>query len=302
VRTMNVAFDMETSDPDDVFTLCFLAGHPAVKLRAVTITPGSKQQIGLVKHVLKRLGLDIPIGARKPDHPKSCVSEFHHKWFGKIEEAVPDGLGWEILSSACMSSFPLAIVTGGPLGNLGDMIANGRIHELRGLIIQGGFAGDNVTKPEHRLPKFAGRETAPTFNLNGDVKSAWAVLAYPKVASRRLVSKNVCHGVIYDQPMHERMKPFRHVSAGIGMMIEGMEIYLKNKPEGKIFHDPLAACVAIEPEVCEFREVAIYRIKGEWGSKLESGTKTWISTAVNRELFEQVLSGQRGGGRTESLP
>lgn len=52
---INIAFDMETQDPDDVLTLCLLATHPAVRLRAVTVNPGSKHQIGVVKHVLNRI-------------------------------------------------------------------------------------------------------------------------------------------------------------------------------------------------------------------------------------------------------
>ena len=42
-------FDMETSDPDDFITLVFLLGHPEVDLRAVTITPGTREQVGVVR-------------------------------------------------------------------------------------------------------------------------------------------------------------------------------------------------------------------------------------------------------------
>jgi len=35
----NVIFDMETGDPDDLFTLCFLLAHPKVELRSISITP-----------------------------------------------------------------------------------------------------------------------------------------------------------------------------------------------------------------------------------------------------------------------
>jgi hypothetical protein len=52
---LDLLFDMETQDPDDWFTLCFLCSHPRARLRAVTIYPGSKMQIGLVKETLKIL-------------------------------------------------------------------------------------------------------------------------------------------------------------------------------------------------------------------------------------------------------
>ena len=79
---INVAFNMETADPDDVVTLCWLSDHPQINLVSVLITPGSDDQISLVKHVLNILNKECLIGARKPHHPKKCVSDFHYKWFG----------------------------------------------------------------------------------------------------------------------------------------------------------------------------------------------------------------------------
>jgi len=36
-----IIFDMETGDPDDLFTLILLCGHPKVNLLGVSITPGT---------------------------------------------------------------------------------------------------------------------------------------------------------------------------------------------------------------------------------------------------------------------
>jgi inosine-uridine nucleoside N-ribohydrolase len=57
---LDVVLDMETGDPDDFLTLLLLAGHPAVNLRAVTITPGSPAQVGVVRH-----GLALPGPGRR---------------------------------------------------------------------------------------------------------------------------------------------------------------------------------------------------------------------------------------------
>ena len=46
---------METRDPDDVLTLCLLATHPGIRLIAVTVNPGTAQQLGVVREVLGRL-------------------------------------------------------------------------------------------------------------------------------------------------------------------------------------------------------------------------------------------------------
>src|SRR3989304_923558 len=109
---IDVLFDMGTSDPDVVFTLCFLTSHPEVNLRAVTITPGSDDQVGLVKRVLEITGKkDVPVGANR--YAKSCGSAFHNKslhWgpAGPVSNAAP-------LIATPIQTFPrLVILTGAP--------------------------------------------------------------------------------------------------------------------------------------------------------------------------------------------
>ena len=53
---IDMVFDMETQDPDDFLCLLFLASHPRVRLKAVTLVPGSQEQVGLVRWALERLG------------------------------------------------------------------------------------------------------------------------------------------------------------------------------------------------------------------------------------------------------
>lgn len=289
---LDIAFDMETSDPDDVLTLCFLATHPAVALRAVTVTPGSRQQIGLVRYLLERLDVWAPIGAKKPDHPKNCVSDFHYSWLGAVAPGDADDLGSKILGSSLQAFPDLRLVTGASLGNVSAMLDESA-WDLSDIFIQGGFAGDSVVPSELRLAKFNGRETCPTFNLNGDVPAAKNVLSHPRVKRRHLISKNVCHGVVYDKAMHQRMLSIESVTRGFSLMRDGMGIYLQKHPDGKAFHDPLAACVAIDQSVCDFREVEVYREKGEWGSRLSSGMNTFISVKHNQTKFEEILSASR---------
>jgi inosine-uridine nucleoside N-ribohydrolase len=293
-----IIFNMETADPDDVLTLCMLSTHPRVSLQGITITPGSIQQVALVSHVLHMLEIDVPIASKNINHTKACVSEWHYKWLGKIDmdRALKGTTAHELISSCVCRDPSTKIISGAGLGCIGQFLAKEGIvirdHLLliSEIVIQGGFAGDSVVPIEHRLPKFAGKETCPTFNLNADREAAKDVINTNLIHTKRFVSKNVCHGVIYDQAMHERMKPHSTKNAGLNMMYRGMEHYLGNKT-GKAFHDPLAACVAIDPTICEFREVEVYTQKGEWGSRLANNTNTFISVAVNRDKFEQVLVG-----------
>jgi len=292
MNKINISWDMETADPDDVFTLCLLATHPKVNLLSVTVHPGSNHQIGIVRHILFRLNrTDIMIGSAKPSYHKNCVSDFHYKWLGEIGPSEADDAGDIVLGHSWESS-NYKIVTGAALTNIANFIKNNPVKpSIEEIVVQGGFAGDSVVPEEYRLDKFKGKETCPTFNLNGNVEAAKQVIASDSFKTKRFISKNVCHGIVYDYAMHERIKPHRHNNVGLDLMVEGMEVYLKNKPDGKAFHDPLAACTAINSNCCEFKEVEIYRERGEWGAKLKDGTNTFISIKCNRDIFENTLVG-----------
>jgi pyrimidine-specific ribonucleoside hydrolase len=286
-----LVFDMETSDPDDALTLCILATHPRVDLMAVTVTPGSLEQVGIVRHLLDRLGRSaLPIGAFTGTSNPKNVSEFHHRWLGDIAPTDPTGSGAEILAAVFRRRPDATMLTGAALKNPGTLLRQHADVRIGTWVAQGGFAGDSVVPPEHRLAKFAGRETCPTFNFNGAPDLAKEMLASDRIGERWLVSKNVCHGVVYDQAMHERVKALTHKTAGMLLVQEGMEVYLARRAEGKAFHDPLAAAVAIDREVCAFREVEVYRERGEWGSRLAEGTRTRISVSIDRERFFRVLT------------
>jgi pyrimidine-specific ribonucleoside hydrolase len=278
---------METSDPDDFITLLLLLGHPEVRLKAVTITPGTPDQVGLVRAALDWFGVDLPVGAYNLDHPKDCVSAWHTRAYGLITPSRQAQPGPEVLRAHCDAQTTL--ITGAALKNLGAALKlPGFV--LGRLVAQGGFAGEGVVPPEKQLPKFQGRVTCPTFNLNGDPKSALAALASDAIGERRFVSKNVCHGVIYDRAMHARLTPLKDRSRSLERIWHGMEVYLDRQEDGKAFHDPLAACCAIDPGIGTWAEVDLYREKGEWGARLQGGTRTFIITDYDPERFFTVLA------------
>jgi pyrimidine-specific ribonucleoside hydrolase len=301
---LDVIWDMETSDPDDFITLLLLLGHPEVRLKAVTLTPGSTSQVGLVRRALSWFGANIPVGANNIAHPKECVSSWHERAFGKSEPSNDAEPGGELLHRLCDEHTTL--ITGAPLKNLGAAMKLPNF-KLGRLVAQGGFAGEGVVPPEKQLPKFRGLRICPTFNLNGDPRSALASLVHPGIGERRFVSKNVCHGVVYNADFHQRLEPLKEGSRSLERIWHGMDVYLDHKhgragtdegakltesfdPEGKKFHDPLAACCAIDPSLATWAEVEIFREKGQWGSKLKPGTNTWIITDYQPERFFSVLT------------
>jgi inosine-uridine nucleoside N-ribohydrolase len=291
---MDIIFDMETSDPDDFLTLLLLIGHPQVNLKAVTVTPGNPEQIGLIRRTLNDwFNLDIPVGAHNIQHAKPAVSEWHYEAYGKPQPSTSALPGYEVLLTCCDAQTTL--VTGAPLKNIGAAIrqsqATGQSFTVKKLVVQGGFAGEGVVPPEKQLEKFKGLRTCPSFNLNGDPKSVFLALEHAGFGIRYFVSKNVCHGVVYDRAMHEQFAAVRQKHPAFDFIWRGMDIYLQKNPHGKILHDPLAACCAMNEAAGTWAEVEIFREKGEWGSRLASGTNTWIITDYDRDLFLKIFMG-----------
>lgn len=291
---IDLIFDMETSDPDDLFTLLLLAGHPQVNLKAVTVIPGGADQIGLVRHMLELFGLDIPVGFHNLDPEKPRVSRWYYDVYGAISPSRDAQPAAEILMQQCDETTTL--LTGGPLKNVANAIKrsveNPGTTPLRigRWVAQGGFAGEGVVPPEKQLEQFHGLHTCPTHNLGADPKSALAVLAYPHIDTRYFVAKNVCHRVVYDLQMHAVFEGLKDKHLSFSMVWLGMDAYLKEYPAGKKFHDPLAACCAIDPGIGTWAEVELYREQGEWGARLAPGSKTWIIVDYDHARFLEVMT------------
>lgn len=287
-----MVWDMETGDPDDFLTLLMLLDHPRVDLRAVTITPGAPDQIAVVRRGLEMMErTDVPVGARNVDHPKDAVSKWHYSLTGRVPPSRDAEPAAELLLRVLDASTTL--VTGAPPKNLGNALELGRARgtplALGRWVAQGGFAGEGVVPPERQLAKFRGFTTCPSYNLNGGWQATLAALAAPEIGTRRFVSKNVCHGVIYNRAMHERFAAARTVRRSLELVHKAMGRYLARHSGGKAFHDPLAAACAIDESIGEWAEVELYREHGDWGSRLATGTHTHIITGYDHERFLATL-------------
>lgn len=176
---IDLIWDMETNDPDDFLTLLWLLGHPGVHLQAVTIMPGTPDQIGLVRRTVREwFGReDVPIGAYQMAGDPRHVSPWHYEAFGipaPSTEALPGG---EVILAYATPETTL--LCGAPLKNLERVLQLEREqgHDLRlaQLVIQGGFAGVGVAPPELQLPQFRGLTTCPPHNVNGSPQTARAI-------------------------------------------------------------------------------------------------------------------------------
>jgi len=298
---MPYIFDMETGDPDDVLTLLFLASHPAVELRAVTITPGSEEQVALVRWLLQKLGLThVRLGAQgwpaNSKKPQQLTTDFYRS-FGRARSGEPKcERADSVLLDCCDES--VTLVTGAPLHNLGDVLQMDGF-QLGRWVAQGGFAGEGVVPREQQMDKFKGKATCPTWNFGKNAPAAKAALASTAISRKICVSKNVCHSVYYDHEWHVALgaaarsaaanSPGGRRAVALGMMHTTMDDYLRKKPGGKKLHDPLALSVALDESVCDLEEVELFCQKGQWGSRLCPGSDTWISVAYDAAKFQAAL-------------
>jgi pyrimidine-specific ribonucleoside hydrolase len=292
---------METGDPDDVLTLLFLCSHPAVELRAVTLTPGSQEQVALVRWLLQQMDLaHVRLGAQ--DWPANATTEVNlraqfYRSFGRSHRGEPRcERADQVLLECCDEN--VTLVTGAPLHNLGHVLSMDGFR-LGRWVAQGGFAGEGVVAREQQLKKFRGLEVCSTWNFCGNIPAAQAALASAEILQKICVSKNVCHDVVYDGAWHKAMgaaaeaearrAPTSRRAKAFGMIHSSMCEYLRRRPGGKKLHDPLALAVALDESVCQLAEVELFCQKGQWGSRLMPGRDVWISVAYDAPKFLDAL-------------
>lgn len=256
-----ILLDTETGDPDDIMVIAYLADKG---LSAITMNPGTDEQVGLVKAVLKELGLNIPVGGRDPKLPpktKNCVSDFYSKIYD-YEPAKPDALNSEIITEY-LAKGAVPFTCGLPKNFDGV--------KMKEWWAQGGFAGDSVMGSHPILPKFKGHESVTSFNFT-DRKLIERCIENSE--KRHFISKNICHGAIFDKTKTAKNPVIKRI----------MDIYLQ-RHDGKAFHDLLAAWAMMNPDSVDWEEVGIYYEQGKVGSEIKKGTNTFISVNYDKDKF-----------------
>ena len=196
-------------DPDDFFTLCYLAAV-GVRIRAICIVPGDPDQLAVARLLVETLGLDSPIGASNTASRKCSSGGMHHDLLDRVgfpREAGHDGPGDEVIAGVLGRHPGCEFLVIGPCTSTARYLSGHDAIVPRRLTMQGGFLGYHLHAPRIRLPQFEGKTWMPTFNLNGDRKSAEVLLMAP-IPDRRFVGKNVCHTLLYDRAFHATMPPF----------------------------------------------------------------------------------------------
>jgi pyrimidine-specific ribonucleoside hydrolase len=151
-------------------------------------------------------------------------------------------------------------------------------------------AAEGVVPRDEQLPAFKGRSVCPSFNFNGAPHAVLAALASPAIGKRLLVSRNVCHGVVYDAALHEQIGAVKDRSLSLQLIWQRMDAYLRRHRSGKKLHDSLAACCAIDPTIGSWEEVEVFRERDGWGAHNATGKRTWIITGYDPARFVSLLT------------
>ena len=288
---LQIVFDMETGYMDDFITLLFLLGHPLVNLKAITVVPGTPDQIGFIRHILALFDhVDLPLGVFDMN-ATLAPSRFDYKEYyaTDIKESREASDACDILLTHCDEN--TILVCGGPLSNISKAIETGKFR-LGRLVVQSGFAGGNIVPPEKRIDKLNGLLTSTAFNLDSDVKSALIVLQDRTIEEKLFVSKNVCHRVHYTRDINKQLEPIKDKSLSLKEIHRVMSIYLRSIDiYSEVFHDPLTACCAIDPSIGEWQDVELYfdeKIK-ERGSRIVEHPNIKIIVDYNHTKFLDTL-------------
>ena len=236
---MNILFDMETGDPDDLITLLLLLNNPEVNLLGITCYQGSPIQIGLINHVLKLANqTDIPVGGWNPIEPRE-LSPYYANTVGKWKPAFANLSTDQVFRDALQQYPDITLLTGAPLTNVASFLKGIPHIKFPKVVTQGGYLGDLVFE---KLSKFKGRNAYRTYNLGNDLDAFTVVNNSPNIDSLTYVTKDLCHGFVYTKEIHEGIK---FGQGAIPQLLKKCLGHYANSGKTKAMHDPLAMLMAL---------------------------------------------------------
>lgn len=183
-------------------------------------------------------------------------------------------LGISVLCT--MPPFAKTVFVGGALTLVAQYI---KIRPINLLVMNGGFVGSNIVKPEHELKKFKEKETVRTYNFNCDVEATDQVLrsTEQQIGQIVLVGKNVCHSI-------------QNTRTGIWDVEEYKEIFdLYHVKDLKRQHDILA-CHEGLAFLNDTEKFCMYETVHPFNMELDGRFTKWGSTKTKDTPYREVLA------------
>ena len=274
-------------DPDDFFAISYLIAS-GVNVRCILISPGDPDQIAIAKFLCKEVGLNIPIGASKDNRTKHSSGSIHHELLKKYNYPLDeknDGMGEDILVNIFQNYPESELFIIGPVTSIGKYISKHN-PTIKKATMQGGFLPYHIHTPGKPNYDFFGKTWLPTFNLNGDRPNGQTFLN-ANIAERRMVGKNVCHGVIFNAETFKKVEsPKTRASE---LFCEAAKMYL-DRHDGKKFHDPTAAACHMHPEIGTWIRGKTIKMEGGWTTQAELDQDYILADINYDQLWQKLLS------------
>lgn len=248
------------TDVDDAVCLAYLLSHPDCELVGITTVTGEAEKRASLASVLCRAaGKEIPIypGADHPMHGEqrqpiaqqaAALPRWPHETSFPLNQAV------DFLANT-IRSYPgeVTLLTVGPLTNIGMLFsAYPDVADLlAGLVIMGGSFGD-VPALKDRIE----------WNIAGDLIASTLTYKAP-VRLHRSLGLNVTQQVMMSADEVRK----RFTTPLLQPVMDMAEIWFAQFYPSITFHDPLAAAVIFEPDLCFYQQGTVIVDEGSTPGK-----------------------------------
>ncbi len=286
---INILVSLETWDIDDTLMLLFLLHYHElgkINLIGIEVDSGTLEQNNFVSFILKKVNLEVPIFSRNlQSSDREEVPSYYYEFFEGLEKKkVILTEQSEVFDYLKDKNFK--VLVGGGLSFVSELVKRGIFPEEA--VIQGGFAGKNVTGK--RNPKFGNLNFKATFNFNKNLRATLEFLDIQKEIRfpLYLVSKNVNHLI------RLRLEDIPDIKPKTGAQKLYMDIlckYLREVRKEKSLHDVYAALALFDKSLFKWEEVKpIFRLgrrHPEWGAE-KGKTNVFITVEGNEEKIKQL--------------
>ena len=280
------------TDVDDAVCLAYLLSHPDCELMGITTVTGeSEKRASLASVLCKAAGKDIPIypGAEYPmrgeqRQPVAQQSAVLPRW--PHETTFPLNQAVDFLANT-IRAYPgeVTLLTVGPLTNIGMLFsAYPDVADLlAGLVMMGGSFGD-VPALKDRIE----------WNIAGDLIAS--TMAYKtSVRLHRSLGLNVTQQVMMEAGEARE----RFTTPLLQPVLDMGEIWFSQFYPSITFHDPLAAAVIFEPDLCSYQQGTVTIEEGDKAGKTifqpgETDGPHQVAMTVDVDRYFQHFSGVVG--------
>ena len=235
------------TDVDDAVCLAYLLSHPDCELLGITTVTGEPEKRASLASILCQMaGRDIPIypGAERPmrgeqRQPLAQQAAALPRWPHQTD--FPKGRAVDFLAETIrLHPGEVTLLSIGPLTNIGLLFSqHPDVAELlAGFVMMGGNFGETGPEPE-RIE----------WNVAGDLLASDIVYKTP-VRLHRSLGLNVTQRVM----MSDNEVRDRYTAPLLRPVLDMAEIWFKGFYPFITYHDPLAAAVIFEPDLCLYRQ------------------------------------------------